>query len=52
MCGEYGENTHRPHYHAILMNCPLDIYQFHYFHVDDRFKLHWKSKELEELWPY
>lgn len=52
MCGEYGENTHRPHYHAILMNCPLDISQFYKFHIDDRFKMHWKTKELEELWPY
>lgn len=52
MCGEYGENTHRPHYHAILMNCPLDLNQFYDFHIDERYKMHWKTPELEKLWPY
>lgn len=51
MCGEYGENTHRPHYHAILMNCPLDVNQFYDFHIDERYKMHWKTPELEKLWP-
>lgn len=23
MCGEYGSNNHRPHFHAILFNCPF-----------------------------
>lgn len=23
MCGEYGSQNHRPHFHAILFNCPL-----------------------------
>lgn len=50
-CGEYGETTHRPHYHIILLNCPLDINQFHDFHVDGKFfKARWKSRELEKLW--
>lgn len=48
--GEYGETTKRPHYHMILMNCPLDINQFHDFHVDERKKLHWKSYEIENYW--
>lgn len=48
--GEYGETTKRPHYHMILMNCPLDINQFHDFHQDERKKLHWKSYELENYW--
>lgn len=49
-CAEYGEKTHRPHYHLILMNCPLDLNQFYDFYVDERYKTHWKSTELEKYW--
>lgn len=48
--GEYCPSSGRPHYHMILMNCPLDIEQFHDFFKDDRLKLHWKSYELEKYW--
>ena len=51
-CMEYGELTHRPHAHIILMNCPLDISQFYDSHIDERFKEHWKSPEIEHYWPY
>lgn len=49
-CGEYGETTERPHYHFILMHCPLNPIEFYDSHVDKRFKAHWKSKELERVW--
>lgn len=46
MCGEYGEKTHRPHYHVILFGwCPLDSY------VDDLGCYHC-SRQLEQLWPF
>ena len=49
--GEYGETTKRPHYHMILMNCPLDINAFHDFYVEPTTKkLHWKSYEIEKYW--
>lgn len=48
--GEYGETTHRPHYHIILMNCPLKPEFFYDAHVDKNFKAHWKSTEVEQYW--
>lgn len=51
-CGEYGSETHRPHYHLILMNCPLNPTQFYDFHLDDRKKLHFKTPEIEYYWGY
>lgn len=49
-CGEYGTETLRPHYHMILMNCPLNINKFYDTHVDKNFKAHWKSTEIENYW--
>ena len=49
-CGEYGSETHRPHYHIILLNCPLDPRYFYDPHIDDNFKAHWKSQELDNYW--
>lgn len=51
-CGEYGENTHRSHYHMILLNCPLDIKEFHKFRIDENYKYHWNSHEIERYWKY
>lgn len=49
-CGEYGEKGHRPHYHIILLNCPLDITKFYDTFIDENYKAHWKSYELEKFW--
>lgn len=51
MAGEYGERKKRPHMHYILMNLPLDEKQFYDFDIDENYKAHWKSKELEKIWP-
>jgi hypothetical protein len=48
-CGEYGEKNKRPHYHAILFGVDFDDKQL--YTVRDDIRLY-KSKKLEELWPY
>lgn len=48
MCGEYGENTGRPHYHALLFN--FDFADKLYFkRVGDN--VLYTSRVLSELWP-
>ena len=49
-CGEYGTEGHRPHYHIILMNCPLEPEFIHDQHLDDNHKVHFKHRLLEKLW--
>ena len=51
-CGEYGPTTGRPHFHMILMNCPLDTNKFYGCHIDGNFKEHFKSRQLEKWWKY
>lgn len=44
-CGEYGEETERPHYHAVLFNCSFED---RYIVGHERYGSH----TLSELWPY
>lgn len=45
MCGEYGENTLRPHFHALLFG--------RYFERSSQIGRDlWRSSELERLWPF
>ena len=49
-CGEYGDQTLRPHYHAILFNC--EFTDLRKLRVTKRGDTYYVSKELSELWPY
>ena len=49
MCGEYGDENKRPHYHACLFNVDfIDKYEC----VDVHGRKYWRSPTLEKLWPF
>ena len=49
MCGEYGENYKRPHYHALLFN--FDFADRVYFKMQNGFRLD-TSEQLKKLWKF
>lgn len=49
-CGEYGEKTSRPHYHACLFN--FDFPDKYYFRKSPSGSKLYRSPALEELWPF
>lgn len=48
MCGEYGSQLDRPHYHLCMFNHDFEDKKL--WNVRDNVKLY-RSKELEKLWP-
>ena len=48
-CGEYGERTRRPHYHACIFN--FDFSDKKLFKIVNNHRLY-TSEQLEELWPF
>lgn len=50
MCGEYGGNFGRPHFHAILFNCNFADYSL--WRKSNAGSSLYRSKTLESLWPF
>lgn len=48
-CGEYGEKTHRPHYHVCLFNTKFDDVK--YYKEKNGYK-YYISDELENIWGH
>lgn len=50
-CGEYGSQTMRPHYHAIVFGLPLETDQFIKTGMSQKFNTpRWKLQKLTEIW--
>jgi hypothetical protein len=49
MCGEYGETTDRPHFHAILFGLQLNDLQLHADNGGNRL---YTSKEFDDYWQH
>lgn len=50
MCGEYGDEFARPHYHACLFGCWFDDRKF--FRTGESGSHLYTSEKLSRLWPY
>lgn len=50
LCGEYGDKTFRPHYHAIFFSLPLDPRKLVVWKRTDQGFTLFKCSELEKIW--
>lgn len=51
LCGEYGGQTQRPHYHAIMFNMPIKPESLEVYKMDKATgNVTYTSKEIEKIW--
>lgn len=48
-CGEYGDETHRPHYHAIMFGLHINDKIYHTTSNDNKL---YTSKKIEKIWGH
>lgn len=49
-CGEYGGETGRPHYHAIVFGLPLEMDQLHFYKNNDMGDRMFNHDRLTDIW--
>lgn len=51
-CGEYGSETHRPHYHAIVFGLHLnDLEKYKTVRLGESYYTYYNSDSIQETWP-
>lgn len=50
VAGEYGSQTHRPHYHYIFFGLPLPVETFKKIHMNALHQPTWTCEELSKIW--
>lgn len=48
--GEYGTQTSRPHYHAIVFGLPIDVSNLKYYGIGSNGDSLWTNEELTKVW--
>lgn len=48
--GEYGTQTSRPHYHAIVFGLPVDVSELKYYGIGSNGDTLWTNEELNKVW--
>lgn len=48
--GEYGTQTSRPHYHAIVFGLPVDVSELKYYGIGSNGDSLWTNEELTKVW--
>lgn len=50
LCGEYGGQTKRPHYHAIMFNFPIRTESLKFYKYNGQHEALYTCEEIEEIW--
>lgn len=50
LCGEYGDEGQRPHYHAIMFNLPIKPESLRFHEYNENHEAMWRCPEIEQIW--
>lgn len=49
-CGEYGDQTKRPHYHAVVFNLPIEPDKLKVHHISKNGDILWECDKIQKIW--